>query len=529
MANACAVRYIDSVRPNAGNTARFTAVLAVWLLLVGGGADSAGAVEVVSRGDFTFYLDSAVFRGKGGRVLEEVYVRIPNNEVRFQEESGVFRSRVKLMVRITDVSGDPVVEDTQELLFSEASGDHARSPIFFQTVINRYFIEPGVYLLSYAIEDLEASKVTVVGAIRGKHNIATVRDLRVDLPEIPDNAPSFSLPMFAWSVDAANERARHHPNPPRMYGLYKDTLLVYVELYLPDSLASSPTFEFRSSIVDGNGETMADRKLSLPNPDPRDEGTDVRTYPVLIREDLTRFPAGAYSLHFSFGLANRVLSRMRAGAFSVAWDVRTWEVPRRDLLAEARFLLGDDEFTTFTAISAGEQEKTLDKLWEEADPTPGDGDNEVYEEFLRRLAYVNDRFGASSGEAIFSDRGKVYLKWGAPDEFVQDVIPVNRETISEAFEVIENKYHPMNYSSHGAKAYNQPARTNSFDTSGIGRVGEDGNEAYPFELWVYNGPGRAILKKHDIADPEIGMRFLFIDREGFGVYKLETSTTISDR
>lgn len=506
-----------------------TSILGIVLLASLGGATQANADAVVSRGDFTFHLDTAAFRGPGGRVLEEVYVRVPNNEIKLREGKDGFSGQLKVSVLITNLEGESVVEDAEEVHISESDEYRVGNSLYFQTLIKRYLLDPGVYLLSYAIEDLESPKKTVLGMIRGKFNLSSVRKLRIDAPEMPDDTPSFSLPMFLWDTEIVDGKPEYHPNPPRMYGLYKDTLAVYVELYLPSSIAKTPEFEFTSYVLDLDGNNMAQRSAVLPNPDPVGRGGGMQAYPIIIREDLATFPAGAYTLNFAFKVGERTLSRVRAGKFSVAWDIRTWEVKWRSYMAEARFLLGDKEFNKFQTLTAGEQEKRLDELWKAEDPAPETGVNEAYEEFLDRLAYVNQTFAEGVREAIFTDRGQIFMKWGPPDEFVEDVIPVNRETISEAFAKVEDKYHPVNYSTHGVKPYLNAALPDINDPRRMSQIGEGGNTAFPFQLWIYNDAGKPILKRHREYDPEIGMRYLFVDREGYGVYKLETSTKISDK
>jgi GWxTD domain-containing protein len=503
------------------------AALAVLAAL--GGGRSAGAAEVVGRGDFTFYLDTATFRAGEGRVLQEIYVRIPNNEIKFVESGDGFVGKVKVAVEIKDLEGKVVVRDVDDFEFDEDSSDRARTSLYFQTLIKRYLVSPGVYQLFYAVEDLESPKRSMVGMFKGANSVSTVRNVRIEVPEIPEDAASFSQPEFVWSIETVDGKTVYHPNPPRMYGLYRDTLTVYVELYLPDETANAPTFEFRSYILDPDEATVADRPVSLPNPKPTDAGGGLRTYPIVIREDLTKLMAGAYSLNFTFGLDGQILSRIAAGRFSVAWDMRTWEVPRRAYMAEARFLLGDKEFAAFEGLSIGEQERMLDELWRAEDPSPETDQNEAYEEFLRRLEYVNQAFSEGAREAVFTDRGQVYMKWGPPDEFVQDVIPVNRETISEAFAMVEDRYHPINYSTHGVKPYKNAIQPPIIDHRRMSQVEEGGNTAFPFELWIYNNAGDPILKRDQVIDPDIGTRFLFVDREGYGVYKLETSSKISDK
>lgn len=499
------------------------------LVTLFGPGTAAFSAEVVGRGDFTFYLDSAAFRASPDKVLQEIYIRVPNNEIAFERSGDGFVSRLKISIEIKDLDGKPVIQDANDYEFTEDSEARTLTSLFFQTLIKRFFLAPGIYHVSYAVQDMAAPKRTVFGMVRNQFNLSAVRNLRLEVPEFPENTPSFSLPEFVWSIDASGDETVYHPNPPRVYGLYKDTLLVYVELYLPPNVATAPTFEFKSYVLDTDGNTVSLRDVSLPNPEASERGEGMFTYPVVIREDLATFPAGGYSLHFSFALDGQVLSRVRAGRFSVAWDLRTWEIPRRAYLAEARFLLGDEEFEAFHNLSLGEQEQMLDVLWRSEDPSPETGVNEAYEKFMDRLEYVNQAFPEGAREALFTDRGQIYMKWGPPDDFVHDVIPVNRETISEAFAVVEDKFHPVNYSTHGVKRYTNSIQPPVIDHRRMSQVGEGGNTAFAFELWIYHGAGDPVLKRHGEIDPDIGARYLFVDREGYGRYRLETSSKISDK
>jgi GWxTD domain-containing protein len=248
-----------------------------------------------------------------------------------------------------------------------------------------------------------------------------------------------------------------------------------------------------------------------------------------MREDLTTCVAGAYSLYLSFGLEGQTRARVKSGDFSVAWDLRTWEIPRREYLAEARFLLGDDEFKQFQTQGVGEQEQILDALWARFDPTPETGVNEAYDTFVERMAYINARY-SDNGPAILSPRGEIYLRYGPPDELVQDVIPVNYETLEEAELIVEDAYHPMNYSSTGTKpATLQVIRNSLSGGSGSARYRPEDNTSVPYELWIYQAGGEPMLKRDQVQQTDIGMRFLFVDRDGHGVYTLERSSTVSDK
>jgi len=488
------------------------------------------AREIVGQGDFLFYLDKAAFLGADGRVLEEVYIRIPNNELKFKEGKGGWESRVKLSVLIKDLEGKSVIEDAKQMTFIEKEETHARTSAYFQTVIKRYQLDPGTYELSYAIEDLNAEKVSITGLLSRQNKTSAVRQLRLTLPSFPAGEASFSESKFVWEVDPSGDRTVYHPNPSRLYGLYRDTVMVYMELYLPDSLANAPTFEFRRQLVSAESEIVAEQRIDLPNPGDAFLERGLRVYPVLMREDLSRVLAGSYSMWVSFGLDGRMLRRVRCGEFSVAWDVRTWEVPRREFLAEARFLLGDKEFENFQQLDIGEQEKRLDRMWKQHDPTPETAVNESYAMFLVRLAFINQHYQEAGASAVFSARGQLYLRYGAPDEQVEEIIPINRETVTEAIEAVDDKYHSMNFSSHSVKP-GQGTNTQSLVSDPRNLAGERRGDhtSFAFELWVYHTAGDPILSRDRTKEADIGMRFLFTDRQGYGVYKMESSSSITNK
>ena len=63
-----------------------------------------------------------------------------------------------------------------------------------------------------------------------------------------------------------------------------------------------------------------------------------------------------------------------------------------------------------------ERERFVEQFWERRDPTPGTSENEFREEHYRRIDYANDRFGSSSQAGWSTDRGKIYIMYGPPDE-----------------------------------------------------------------------------------------------------------------
>src|SRR5579875_1944233 len=80
------------------------------------------------------------------------------------------------------------------------------------------------------------------------------------------------------------------------------------------------------------------------------------------------------------------------------------------------YIITDEEKKAFKQLRTDEErEQFVEAFWERRDPTPDTEENEYKEEHYRRIAYANDHF-ASGIPGWKTDRGMIYIKYGAPDE-----------------------------------------------------------------------------------------------------------------
>jgi GWxTD domain-containing protein len=93
------------------------------------------------------------------------------------------------------------------------------------------------------------------------------------------------------------------------------------------------------------------------------------------------------------------------------------ELPWLKWLSEdVTYIITDQEREQFQQLKTDEErESFVERFWLRRDPTPGTGENEFKVEHYRRIAYANARF--ATGEPGWkSDRGKIYITFGPPDE-----------------------------------------------------------------------------------------------------------------
>ena len=67
-------------------------------------------------------------------------------------------------------------------------------------------------------------------------------------------------------------------------------------------------------------------------------------------------------------------------------------------------------------VPPGERKARWAEFWKELDPDPATPENEKLEDFLGRMRATADRFAARGQPGWRTDRGKVYLRYGEPDD-----------------------------------------------------------------------------------------------------------------
>ena len=80
------------------------------------------------------------------------------------------------------------------------------------------------------------------------------------------------------------------------------------------------------------------------------------------------------------------------------------------------YIITQEEKEAFFELNTDEErEQFIEQFWLRRDPTPETVENEYKEEHYRRIAYANERF-ASGKPGWRTDRGRIYIAWGPPDE-----------------------------------------------------------------------------------------------------------------
>ncbi len=135
-------------------------------------------------------------------------------------------------------------------------------------------------------------------------------------------------------------------------------------------------------------QQSADQPAQVQPAAGQDEGTDPLSRP---RSDKERFEA------------QKAVRQELKGAY------RTW------LDQDVTYIITDEERKAFKNLSNDEErESFIENFWLRRNPNPDSPDNEFREEHYRRIAYANEHFAAGK-PGWKTDRGRIYIEYGAPD------------------------------------------------------------------------------------------------------------------
>jgi GWxTD domain-containing protein len=485
-------------------------LLVLWPLIAGfwpvfGSDPLQETFPIEGRGNIPFQADVARFRGPDGPVVE-VALSIPRDDRlaagdsarlavqiepldRRKRALGRFRTEVKL----------PPAEAREAGGFPVPRGWLRLSPRWVEGTVG----------LRVRVENLDRLKRGLYDRIRSRHldGEAAARIVSAGEAVAPGRLSDL---LFAWganaTVDAAEAgepggglraiRARLEPNPYRYYGLFQPVLTVYWERYPGEGEDTGAVVETRRILhLPDSLQVIAERDTLAASTEPSW---------MLRRYDLSGLPGGAYRLEVTLQRpdGNGGPLARTAGAFQVVWEERNWLRGEAELLDIARVILPSPEYERFEQLDRGGQETFFREFWNRRAPAEAGAVNSLEQLFEERRAHADDFFrGQRSG--MLSDRGRVYIRLGPPDEVRAQLNPHDDQLLWLALPQETDATGEL-----GDEARQRLSkRRNRFD-----------NSAY--EVWEYTTRGAPLLPEYINPGQGLGMKFIFVDELGTGDYTL---------
>jgi len=323
----------------------------------------------------------------------DFHVGVVNDVLTFlKTEDGSYKARYEVLVIIYNDRKEPIVEkSTSHRVHAATFGEtNMRSNPAYHTI--SVSLPFGRYKGELQLNDLES------GEGLSKELELNFRNFRRDKIHLSDI-------MFINKIDTTSAGVEYTPNLQHVFDDVNSAFAAYVELY-PSKKGKDVEAQF--SIFDTKGHKLYTVGRTYPS------SMDIVSAVIPFRERLKEPGEYYFIVSVKSGKQTAKIQRM----FSVFWgNVPLAKTNLEMAVAQLALVAHKKDVDAMRDASEAERKVLYDEFWLQRDPTPNSQKNELKDEFFSRVDFSNRNFTEiTSGRSGWqTDRGKIYVVYGAPD------------------------------------------------------------------------------------------------------------------
>jgi GWxTD domain-containing protein len=341
------------------------------------------------------------------QIRAKIYIGFSNDVIQFVKESPTsYHASYELVLAVMDKKENQIDSKmfTNDLVVSSFKETNSRA------ITNRmdYFFDlpEGKFKLTIELTDQDTRKVL------HREKLINIRPFSLDNLAISDII--FSENVTDNLTNMVPALMNNFTDPNSNYGTYFEIYPVW----LSDSLA----IEYR--ITTGIEKTILFQKESLF------VQKKVIPYIIILKDELKL--NGRYDLNIT--VWQKHLKNNTTEKFSTSWhsvQVQNTEIqPIADIqqsISPLKTLLSTKDWNFLEQVNDSLKQNWVADYWKQRDPIPATEENELKNEFYKRVDFANANFTVNAADKYGweTDRGRIYIKYGAPTDVEQHVTELN--------------------------------------------------------------------------------------------------------
>ncbi len=339
-----------------------------------------------------FFQDFLEFSaGKKDLTRLDAFVLVPFTTVQFVKSNKGFNGSYSVTISVFD-------KDKEKLIEEKSWNENISAKDFNETTnkenynlnLKSFYLQPGDYVIRTAVEDKESS------AEYPKEVKLKIRDFSGEL--------AISDIMLLDKRVKEEGKNKISPNVTGNVALQKDGLPIFFEIYSKEPQKLNIDYK----VLDRRKDPIY-KNIELKN---IDTGRTQIFY--TIRD--SSFSLGLYNLKIELkDSANKTLASITRPFYSRWAGIPSTISDLSKAVEEMVYIASPSDIAEIKSAKTKDEElKRFLAYWKKMDPTPGTGENEIFDEYYRRVAYANEHFSHYI-PGWRSDQGMVFILLGPPD------------------------------------------------------------------------------------------------------------------
>ncbi|MGE3062629.1 MAG: GWxTD domain-containing protein [bacterium] len=356
------------------------------------------------------FTDVTVFKTQKDLYQIICDIEIPSKNIMYKNVDGKLTGIVNIRAIIRNMETNQSVNDewNTKSLISKIEEINRNMSLFDRT---SFVLSPGKYEFTVIAHDsFSMTDWSIVDT--------------VFLDSMKDE-PFISSPLIAFTIsrDSLNGKFTKNgyaivPNPSNKFTLSNPILYIYNEVY---NLEKDETY-FVSYEILSEKDSLILKTDPLEKKAPGFDFVNTNLISTLALKE------GRYKLKIHF--FGEGFSLEKETDFEKALSVASSEIAQINLSDEQMkyyslidYIATDKEKNQYKALDEKGKHNFLINFWLRKDDSPNNGKLEALDNFIKNVKFVNSQYSSGYEEGYYSDRGRIYLKYGSPDESM--VIPMS--------------------------------------------------------------------------------------------------------
>jgi GWxTD domain-containing protein len=380
-----------------------------------------------SQNKLNFDFDYARFRYDSLQDYVEFYYAFPQNELTLNKTNKGFIVKAVLHIELKDSSTGKIAYNRDWEINNSVKDTSALSLNRNLIGVIKFIVNKGVYNCIVKGRDAVDStrNKTINEIIRvnpfGIDNNISISDIQVATNIIQEDADTSST-FYKNTLEVI-------PNPLIVYGEGMPVLFYYTEMYHIKSNNPESKLKIKTYLLNSRGESVIEKSKEVSR------GAESRVEVGTLK--ITNFPTDTYVLiidaidstnNFGVSSSKKVFiynpsvvdssgkNIASTGLLSSEYSILNNE-ECDDLFDKSKYVATNQESSQYKKLSTVESKREfLFQFWRKRDKNPYTPENETKNEYMERVRLSNERYGTLNRKGMKTDRGRVFIEYGEPDE-----------------------------------------------------------------------------------------------------------------
>ena len=377
------------------------------------------------QADFKLQYDISKFRGDAEHLYVEVYYAFDVSLLKYVKKNTDLQSESMVSVTFKRSSDDSVVARQAWIIpFSISDTTMLKTSRLYSDLFG-FYLKPDIYRAYIVASDVNAPTV--------KDSISMVVDVKPFATEtIALSDVELCTSIHQIDRDSTNRFYKNtfevKPNPTKMFGIHQPVLFYYLETY---NLQKKKSYNYLTKAIVTNAvgkevinHEKVKRRINDSNVDVGTikvhslrSGVYTFTFVVIDSVDNSQYSSSKKFFVYNPTLPNDTLTNPSASNVDATEYATMGEAELDKEYEQSRYVATKNEIDQYKKLKGIEaKRKAMFEFWTNRDEDRTTPQNEMKQEYFKRVSTANSQYKTGFREGWKTDRGRVYIMYGTPDE-----------------------------------------------------------------------------------------------------------------